>query len=568
MLFTKEEFKNNSVELIVSELKKEIPIFEESEYLSWVSTISSLKELVKDISLNYVVILEQKLPFSLKRIDAAICYNNNDSYHLDILEFKQWGNDNIVKTENNNVYLNFDKEPREHPFYQVNQYYDMLEYSFGNFDKIFSSNRLFVVLPNYILEKDNFLLSVNIEGLSVEPIIISQEKFEYEAPFNVVMNEHIPTRSNPFDLLIYQNDSDLIDRIFNFKDFKLYGGENEIVKLATKSINNNVDVIIKGYAGSGKTAIGLYLLNRLLHNENSSWNYIYASASEIKAYFSSKFKDGKESLFKVFGHAISNVQNNTVLLLDEAHRMYNNQVDELIRTKKNKNLRIIWMMDDYQSFSINEDNTTVTLKQKYNDKEIDINEFEIQDTQFRYSDRRDYIPTILKMLEGVQFKNTNKNIIISDSIKESMDWYEKASLTKGIIASDSWTAGRIIIDEFIIDSIKQFGLWSKLDNASNPASAYKCQGNSKDNILFIWGEEYVYRNDKGWIIQPQFVKEKKWSYYLNNFNKLNNNEKKYIHEKFRNLYYVLMSRYNISMNVFCVDIETREYLKKIFSKLD
>lgn len=565
MIVSKTDFQNSSAEEIVKRLNLEITTATESEINSWENTVKTLKTFTNNIKENFIVILEQSLPFSLRRIDAILCYQHNNGYHLDFFEFKQWTNDNLICVDNENVHLNFDSEPRIHPFYQVNQYLEMLKYSFSNFTNVFNTHRLYVVLPNYDLDKDQKILNIDPSFIEEEPIILSLGRLIYNSPSLNVININQDFKNiDPFELLNFRNNPDLIDEIFKYDKFQLYGGEEEAAKTAILNINNSKDVVINGYAGSGKTAIGLYLLNRIIKSKGKKWNLIYASASEIRAFFSSKFSDGKESLFKVFGQAISNVQNNTLILLDEAHRMYNSQVDSLLKNTNYKNVRIIWLIDDYQSFGIGEDNKTETLIEKYNSENRDIIEIQLTDTQFRYGNRREYVPTVLSMFTDNPKTIDNPDIIISDSITQSIEWYRNARLSKGIVASDSWKAGKINIDGVYLDSIKDFGSWSKLDNADSPASAYKCQGNSKDNILFLWGQEFVYRNKIGWVIQPEYVKEKKWDSYLSKFGKLNSKDKSYIYEKFRNLYYVLMTRFNISMNIFCVDVETREYLKHVF----
>ncbi len=560
----KHEFRNLPKDEIILKLKNVLPQSSSSEIESWSDTVDGLRRITSKITCDFIVVLEYGLPFSAKRIDALVIYNTDNGPHMDIFEFKQWSNQNVQGMDGFYIQLDFDKESRIHPFYQVNQYLDMLRYSFHNFDEIFYSTSIIVFMPNYDFKKDILLTNIGKEYVKENPIIIDKNN---ESLYQLLLKDDLSHKSidNPLQNLIFSNDPELINRIFKYNNFQLYGGEEDVAISVIDKINNGSDVIINGYAGSGKTAIGLYILNRALNKLESQWNYIYASANEIRSYFISKFSDGRQNLFKVFGQVINNIQDKTIILLDEAHRMYTDQVDKLLFKVRNKDIRIIWMMDNYQSFSINEDNYTHTLIEKYKQQSRKVTKFSLDDTQFRYGDKKNYIPTVLSMFTRQPINNNFSNIIISNSIDESLNWYKSAGLKKGIIASDSWTGGRIYIDGKNFNSIKEFGIWSNLDEANNPASAYKCQGNSKENILFLWGEEFVYRNKKGWTIQPAFVKEKKWDSYTNRFDRLTSKEHDYIMQKFCNLYYVLMTRFNETMNIYCVDVETRAFLKTIFN---
>lgn len=556
MYFTKKDFLSLSTDAIIDSLKKEIDGVENNEVLSWETTISILKDNLKSINNECIVILELKLPFSLQRIDVAIAYHTKQTLVFDIIEFKQWDNSNVLGVpsfDRYSIYFNSVDSIRLNPIFQLNSYAYTLLSSYKEFHDGNSKIQQILMMPNYDSTKNNYIVA--------NKNVSFYDKNSYSQYF---LNLNLNVEACNYELLLNECKSltylTLPSNIFDWiemEKIKLKNDELIVYKKTLDAFNEGKDIIISGSAGSGKTILGLNIANKLL---DSGINVIYASANEIKSTFIKQSDQYSKynSIFRVFGNAISNIQNNVVIIIDEAHRMQIEQINKIFAQKSYKKFTIIWLIDDAQSYRPLEDVSKNDILQNYN--KTDIKDLCLENSQFRCNGDTTYIDSCKKMLNNDNVF-INGKVKIVDSLREGIDWYKNLPTdSKGIIASDCWPGGIINIEGFQLTTIKDFGSWMTESSSDHPVSVYKAQGMQKDHILFIWGNEFVYRANSGWIIQKSEVKDRAWIDYFSR----NRIDESYVQRKFANLYYVLLTRFQIDMRIYCTDAETREYLKKHF----
>lgn len=562
MLFTKADFLSKNTNDITQALLSENKDASEQEAESWINTISVLKAGLLEIQKPLVVALEFKLPFSLRRIDATIIYSTNNKICFDVIEFKQWENIDVVGVPQNDefsIYFRSFADIRLNPIIQLNSYVYTLKSSYKEFHDELFALRPILVMNNYDLAQDIYLREVPQGG------IVAFDKTNIESYFsslNSVIDLYGDEASliNAATTLTYLS---LPNNVFDWIEserIKLKHDELIVYRKTIKSLQKGLDIVISGSAGSGKTILGLNLAKKLL---DSNINVIYASANEIKSTFEKQSKNylSYNSIFRVFRNAISNIENNVVLIVDEAHRMQADQLSKVFFQKTIKRFTVIWLIDSTQGYRPLEDVTDIDIMNNYSKDQI--RHYVLRDSQFRCAGNVKYIEFCRQMFNtDGKTKFHFENIEVVNSFQEGITWYNSLDDSdKGIVASDCWAGGKIDIEGYRLTTIQDFGVWMCEQPSSNPVSVYKAQGMQKNYILFIWGNEFIYRKDYGWKVQKNCVKDRAWVDYF----KSGQVDESYVQRKFANLYYVLLTRFNIRMKIYCVDKETNEYLKLIFN---
>ena len=569
MVLSRDEFLSTSNETILELLKNEQSDSEAREILSWETTINFAKKILVKLNSNCLVGMEYNMPFSASRIDMFLLFKTSSCFELSVLEFKQWENKNVIGVEKKdnpvNVILDIQDPRRLHPAVQLLSYEYTLNHSYKEFADGKISISLAAVLMNYDLSKDVYLTKGKFEERS--------KKIQWYDATNITnlvssINSKMlscdeSSLKNLFESLTYiDNNQSIIESIFLTKTFHLKNDEIYITSQAIEDLKNGKHVIITGPAGCGKTAVGLYIARTLI---NSDLNVAYASANEIKNCFEKESNKIHRciGMFKLFANCVSYVVPNSLVIFDESHRMQKRQVYQVFRQLKFKKFQTLWLIDNGQSFRKGEDTTLQYVFDLISN--FDVSVYKLGDSQFRCGGDPNYTLHCHNLLENKVSKRKVQYVKVCGNIEDAMKWYKGLRGNKGIVASDSWKAGNIDIGNIHLKTIKDFGVWSSSDVELEVASGYKAQGSQKDFILFLWGNEFVYRKNKGWILNPENIKDSAWKYDASNFNALSQQEKNEMLKKFKCLYYILLTRFNKEMVIHCIDNETSEYLKNFFS---
>ena len=569
MILTKNNFLSREKRELIESLKSEQFESEQNEILSWGTTIDFAKSFLAQLRSDCIVGMEINMPFSASRMDMVLFFKTQDKYEMLILEFKQWENSNIVgvekKTNPVNVFLDTKDSKRLHPSIQLLSYQYTLFHSYKDFKDGDISISLGVVLPNYNLLKDSYLTKGVFEEKAKKVLWFDSNNISELIKYvnSRIVNVDVSILKDKLDCLTYIDDNQsIIESIFSSKTFHLKNDEIYISSQAIEDLNNGKHVIITGPAGSGKTAVGLYIARALI---NSGHKVAYASANEIKNCFEKESDKIQRctGMFKLFGNCVANVIPDSFVIFDESHRMQKKQVYQVFNQLKYKKFQTLWLIDNGQSFRKGEDTSlqyVFDLMSNY-----DLGVYKLGNSQFRCGGDPFYSLHCQNMLDGKTTSRIISFVKVCDNIDESMKWYKLLKGNKGIVASDSWKAGNIDIGRYHLQTIKDFGVWSSSEVDLEVASGYKAQGSQKDYILFLWGNEFVYRKDKGWILNPENIKDSAWKYDALNYRTLSPQEKKEMLRKFKCLYYVLLTRFNKEMVIHCIDKETSEHLKNFFS---
>lgn len=569
MVLSRDEFLAKSKQELLDLLKYQQQDSETNEIISWEATIDFAKTVLSKINSNCLIGMEYNMPFSASRIDMFLFYKTESGYEMYILELKQWENKNVIGVEKKSSPVNVvldTKDPRRlHPAIQLLSYEYTLHHSYKEFLDGSISISLAAVLLNYNLSKDIYLTKGVFEEKSKKIFWFDSSNISnlVSAVNSKIKDCHSTSLLNSVNSFTYIDDNhSIIESIFLHKTFHLKNDEIHISSQAIEDLKNGKHVIITGPAGCGKTAVGLYIARTLI---NSGLNVAYASANEIKNCFEKETNKIHRcmGMFKLFANCVSYVIPNSLVIFDESHRMQKRQVYQVFRQLKYKKFQTLWLIDNGQSFRKGEDTTLQYVFDLISNYDVSV--YQLGDSQFRCGGDPFYTLHCQRMLDN---KSSSRNISfvkVCDSVEESMKWYKSIKGNKGIVASDSWKAGNIDIGSVHLKTIKDFGVWSSSDVELEVASGYKAQGSQKDYILFLWGNEFVYRKNKGWILNPENIKDSAWKYDAANYSGLSQQEKNEMLKKFKCLYYILLTRFNKEMLIHCIDKETSKYLKNFFS---
>lgn len=542
-----------STEEFVEKLKKENNESSVGEMESWCSTKELITKLVK--SQDCIISFEHKLPYSLERIDCCIQKGNK----LLVIEIKQWSNDNNIEQINgNHDYILFEGKERRNPYSQVCQYCSSFFYNY----KEFSTNILqlipIVIMPNYILK--NSILEASTSDIMLKKVLTfdSTNLFDITDFIDNIDGNTIDL----IDKLEFNNFQNIVQILNSGNTINLINDEIPVYNDIKRSIISKNDIVITGDAGSGKTVLALKILKLLIENGYKN-SIIYAGSNELVSYFEKNINENyiQKTIFKKYFQAINNVQNNSIIVFDESQRMRKQQVDQIFDIKKSKNIRIIWFIDDSQSIEVEEDNKLQYIIGKYEDiiENVSIKKLH---NQFRCNGDIKYIESIKALLHNKLNDKIKKNISVHNNIHTALEEYNSSIYeTKGIIASDSWKAGNIHIDDISFNTIKDFGVWQNKEE-EKVASVYKAMGGEKNLILFLWGKDFIYRNGK-WVIQKEFITNRRWKTYLND---TSDEKQQYLLDKIKAIYYVLLTRFKDKMIIYIEDDTTYEFIKDVFEE--
>ncbi|ADI00159.1 DUF2075 domain-containing protein [Salisediminibacterium selenitireducens] len=575
----------------------------ESEIRSWTNSLPEMARVIRDAELenNTHVLLEYKLPSSEKRIDFLVTGQNQAGEdHAVIIELKQWqksevaDGDGIVKT-----FLGRRVRETVHPAYQSLSYQRYLE----NFNEALYDDTSIQLsscsfLHNYIPNKE------------AEPLLDERySSYLEQSPVYFKFDDKVLQKAIKEKVAI-GNGADIARRIEDGRigpskklvesvQSLMKGNEAFILldeqKVAYEkalSIYQQADletaqkevVLIKGGPGTGKSVIGLNLMNAFL-NDKANVEYITPNQSfrEIlkkKLVGRSGFTEVR-NLFKGSGSYVQAPEDYyDVLICDEAHRLKNqghmqrkiegeNQATQIIRASK----IAVFFIDDEQMISKKDIGSVTLLKEEAEKQGAILHELEL-DSQFRCGGSGNFLEWVDDVLyeenQEIQLEG-DYDFRIVDSPNEL---YEEIVMKRDgrLVAGYAWEWNKELVNGELPKDVEieseQFAMpWNdpnRIDWAIHPEGKeqvgciHTVQGLEMGYVGVIIGDDLTYNNDTQQleVIRENF-KDKgarpakpKGKYKTDDLDRL-----------VRNTYKTLMTRGMKGCYVYCVDEGLREYLR-------
>lgn len=442
-----------------------------SEIRSWTNSLPEMAKVLRgaDLKDDTHVLLEYKLPSTEKRIDFLITGEDHaGKQNAIIVELKQWNKselaagDGIVKT-----FLGGRVRETVHPSYQSLSYKRYLE----NFNEALYTDTSInlsscAYLHNYIPARDRttepLLNELYANYVEQSPVYFQFDDLLLKKRIQDAVSEGKGTeiakrieegRIRPSKRLV-----EVVNSLFEGNEEFILLDEQKVAYEKVLSIYSSLDletdqkhtILIKGGPGTGKSVIGLNLMNFLLGKE-ATIEYITPNQSfrEIlrkKLIGRSGFVEIR-SLFKGSASYVETPNNYfDVLVCDEAHRLKNqghmkkkiegeNQATQIIRSSRLS----VFFIDDEQVIS-NKDIGRFALLQEEAEKQNSTVHVVELDSQFRCAGSGNYLEWLDNLLydrhQDIQL-DSDFDFQVVDSPHEL---YQKVVVEKGgrLLAGYAW----------------------------------------------------------------------------------------------------------------------------------
>jgi len=577
------------------------------EFRSWQQSLNFLNNAFTHSALtNNKIIVEYELPYSTRRIDVLIFGKSNASKDSVVLmELKQWSNEHVYDCENEgNIIIDFyGKREVAHPCLQVEGYhFDLQDFLtvFNDDEPLYLNSCSYC--HNYSKQKENILLlpkfhrftktfplflkeDVRELGLYLQERLKNSDGLEV---FNRFLNS--PVRPSK-RLLDHTGDMIHKQQIFTLIDDQIaaynaiMSKAKQLSKTSTKSI-----IVVKGGPGTGKSVIALEVMGELMRQGKIVY---HATGSSAFTNTLRKIVGRRASnLFKFFFNFTQHEDNEVdVLICDEAHRIRSDsndyrvpskfrskkpQVEDLIRPAKLS----IFFIDEFQIVRPKEIGSVELIKNsalKLGVKNNDIAEFELR-TQFRCSGSDAYLQWLDKLLKiresDIDVFDAKMEFRIFDTpldLKKAIDDKNRHKENSArIVAGFCWKWSEPNRDGSLVKDVQigDFQMpWEKKDEfwkwatdksgMEQVGTVYTAQGFEFDYIGVIFGDDLVWRKDKGWVSIPE-----------NSFDSQVLRGNQMLTDHLKHVYRVLMSRAHKGVYLYFMDKETEMFFRSKIASRD
>lgn len=506
-----------------------------SEERSWRQTLVQICKYFEKIRAknNQYILLEFKVPTTLKRIDVMLIGSNGKKTTLLIMELKGWSTSYECDIKE---LLKIDAKYRfsSHPNYQSNDYKFLLTERFSDVNTEFSNIECISVLPNYIERKNDPIKGEQFKWLLQKvPMFLNNDSEKLINYLDIRFKKPIEKKKIDFlNQLEYKPSIDFKRTLEkNFEDIKLSDSQHVTYRMIVNKLDylkNHVKqkslIIISGMPGSGKTIVAFKTL-------------AYIEKNGITAKLQLPGPEFRESVKKIFNTNIFNSWiggtyskgEQDVIIIDEAHKAYGHGTCQQYYNELFSNEHhdvIIVLIDDSQV--VNKKGFTlkniVDVAKKYNwnvENQITLHE------QFRNGADCLYIEWLKKWIfnndiENLQDKyvsNTYNFEILNDKkfhIKYE-EYYKNYNTRMASFWTQPWNAG-FNNDETIFKKIKvgsKFYCWNP-----NEYWIKNFKNNFPNQNLPEWFKKQ--------IMTKNFINEKIGSEFVAYFNTIQGSEFDYI----------------------------------------
>lgn len=578
-----------------------------SEIRSWTNSLPQMAKFLRDADLKEGthVLLEYKLPSTEKRIDFLITGEDKSGrQNAVIVELKQWQKsqlaegDGIVKT-----FLGGRECETVHPSYQSLSYKRYLEnFNEALYEDTSISLSSCAYLHNYIPNKqaEPLLNERYTSYVEQSPIYFQFDDLLLRKRINDAVSEGKGTeiarkieegRIRPSKKLV-----EAVNSLFEGNEEFILLDEQKVAYEKVLSIYNGMDletdqkhtILIKGGSGTGKSVIGLNLMNFLL-GEEAKIEYITPNQS-FREILRKKLigRSGFVEIRSLFKGSASYVETPSsyydVLVCDEAHRLKNqghmkrkiegeNQATQIIRSSRVS----VFFIDDEQVISNKDIGRFNLLKEEAEKQNSTVHVVEL-DSQFRCAGSGNY----LEWLDNVLYDRKQDIQLDGDFDFQVVDspheLYEKVVKEKGgrLLAGYAWEWNTKRVDgklsKDVVVEVHDFAMpWNdpaRIDWAIHPEGSeqigciHTVQGLEMEYVGVIIGNDLTYNPETQSIeVKRENFKDKgarpakpKGKYEVDPLEQL-----------VRHTYKTLMTRGMKGCYVYCVD-ETlyKEILKLMY----
>ncbi|MFP3324252.1 DUF2075 domain-containing protein [Planococcus sp. SIMBA_160] len=508
-----------------------------SEIRSWTNSLPQMAKILRDADLKdgTHVLLEYKLPSTEKRIDFLITgEDKTGKQNAVIVELKQWQKsqlaegDGIVKT-----YLGGRNRETVHPSYQSLSYKRFLE----NFNESLCEGTSInlsscAYLHNYIPNRESEpLLDERYQSyIEQSPVYFQFDDLLLRKRINDAVSEgkgdEIARRIEEGRIRPSKKLVEAVNSLFEGNEEFILLDEQKVAYEKVLSIYNSLDletdqkhtILIKGGPGTGKSVIGLNLMNFLL-GEEATIEYITPNQSfrEIlrkKLIGRSGFVEIR-SLFKGSAAYVETPNNYyDVLVCDEAHRLKNqghmkpkiegeNQATQIIRSSRLS----VFFIDDEQVISNKDIGRFELLKEEAEKQNANVHFVEL-DSQFRCAGSGNY----LEWLDNLLY-DKKQDIQLDDDfdfqvVDSPQELYDKVVKEKGgrLLAGYAWDWNKSLVNgelpkDVVVESHDFEMPWNdpnRIDWAIHPEGAeqigciHTVQGLEMEYVGVIIGNDLIY----------------------------------------------------------------------------
>lgn len=573
-----------------------------SEIRSWTNSLPQMAKILRDADLKEGthVLLEYKLPSTEKRIDFLITgEDKSGQQNAVIVELKQWQKsqlaegDGIVRT-----FLGGRERETVHPSYQSLSYKRYLEnFNEALYEDTSISLSSCAYLHNYIPNKlaEPLLNERYTSYVEQSPIYFQFDDLLLRKRINAAVSEGKGTeiarkieegRIRPSKKLV-----EAVNSLFEGNEEFILLDEQKVAYEKVLSIYNSMNletdqkhtILIKGGPGTGKSVIGLNLMNFLLSDE-ATIEYITPNQS-FREILRKKLigRSGFVEIRSLFKGSASYVETPTnyydVLVCDEAHRLKNqghmkrkiegeNQATQIIRASRVS----VFFIDDEQVIS-NKDIGRFKLLQEEAEKQNSTVHVVELDSQFRCAGSGNY----LEWLDNVLYDRKQDIQLDGDFdfqvVDSPQELYEKVVKEKGgrLLAGYAWEWNTKRVDGELPKDviIEEYGFampWNdpaRIDWAIHPEGSeqigciHTVQGLEMEYVGVIIGNDLTYNPEMQSIeVKRENFKDKgarpakpKGKYEVDPLDQL-----------VRNTYKTMMTRGMKGCYIYCMDEALRKWL--------
>ena len=574
-----------------------------SELRSWENSLPQMAKVLRDADLkdNTHVLLEYNLPSTEKRIDFLIAgHDKQGRRNAVIVELKQWQKakvekgDGIVRT-----FLGGRERETVHPSYQARSYKRYLQ----NFNEALYHDSTInltscAYLHNYIPDRNNEpLLDPRYLGyIEDSPIYFQFNDRELAKKLKSDVSE-----GNGFEIAKSIEEGKIrpskklvetVNSLFQGNEEFILLDEQKVayekvVTLFEQVINVSTakhTILIKGGPGTGKSVIGLNLMNYLLSQESTieyiTPNQAFREILRKKLIGSSGFVEVRD-LFKGSASYVETPKNYyDVLVCDEAHRLKNqghmkrkiegeNQATQIIRASKLS----VFFVDDKQVISNKDIGNFELIKEEAEKQNSEVHVVEL-DSQFRCSGSGNYIDWLDYLL------NENETVIPLEGDYDFQVVDTPQELIRKVVdeqngrvmAGYAWDWNRKLVDgklpnDVVIEDMNFEMPWNdpnRIDWAIHPDCSYQIgcihtvQGLEMDYAGVIIGNDLGYDPEtKSLIVRREHFKDRGARPAKPKKDQIDS-----LDILVKNTYKTLMTRGMKGCYVYCCDKELGEYIRE------
>lgn len=354
--------------------------FNKNEINTWGKSIKRFVKQLEQARLTEIsIVLEYFVPGNLLRLDAVLIgYNHSSQLHVMVVEMKEWGAIS-ASPDAHHVDIGMSDNPiRQHPAAQLNHYITSLQCYHSELQKNKNIQLSCIsFMPNFTMKDQLFEQPHLIYKKHYEKSCFAKDDDESLAKFLQAnfINEAVATSDvGLFTNGVYSmNEASLagISKAMRGERFVSLLDEQcdvkvEAMKLINSAFHSNQQLvmIIKGDAGTGKTILGLDLIRQYINKYPAS--YFGTIPLTLRTIIDGYNKDyafehnlAEPAKLPTVNAILRLKEKGDLVVIDEAHRL--TDVQDAMTSLMNRFKVIVLLQDDHQRIKISEKGTVENI---------------------------------------------------------------------------------------------------------------------------------------------------------------------------------------------------------------